>query len=232
MAKKKACVPFFYFTSIVFLPWLISLCCNKSLKTWITNWWNTRQWELFLNDIHEKSVLEKFIQLEELFQLDELIKEYPETDLQQLRLEIHKETVQFIKIHNEYRITTILHFSTNLISFGILSGYSFWDKEKLVVLNSWSQEFLYNLSDTMKALLILFLNDLSSGYHSPHGWELIIGSIYKDFGFTHYEQILSVLVCFCPVIINTIFKCWIFRYLNCVSPSLVVIYDAINESKN
>ncbi|CAH8336136.1 unnamed protein product, partial [Eruca vesicaria subsp. sativa] len=55
-----------------------------------------------------------------------MIKEYPETDLQQFRLGIHKETIQFIKIHNEYRIHTILHFSTNLISSVILSGYSFW----------------------------------------------------------------------------------------------------------
>ncbi|CAH8291965.1 unnamed protein product, partial [Eruca vesicaria subsp. sativa] len=58
--------------------------------------------------------------------MDEMIKEYPETDLQQFRLGIHKETIQFIKIHNEYRIHTILYFSTNLISFVILSGYSFW----------------------------------------------------------------------------------------------------------
>ncbi|CAN6908259.1 unnamed protein product [Brassica oleracea] len=41
-----------------------------------------------------------------------------------------KETIQFIKIHNEYRIHTILHFSTNLISFVILSGYSFWGENR------------------------------------------------------------------------------------------------------
>lgn len=229
MAKKKAFIPFFYFTSIIFLPWLISLCCNKSLKIWITNWWNTRQCETFFNDIQEKSVLEKFIQLEDLFQLDEMIKEYPETDLQQFRLGIHKETIQFIKIHNEYHIHTILHFSTNLISFVILSGYSFWGKEKLFILNSWVQEFLYNLSDTIKAFSILLLTDLCIGFHSPHGWELMIGYIYKDFGFAHYEQILSGLVSTFPVILDTIFKYWIFRYLNRVSPSLVVIYHAIND---
>nr|QKK52394.1 putative heme-binding protein [Shehbazia tibetica] len=227
MAKKKAFVPFFIFTSIVFLPWLISLCCNKFLKTWITNWLNTRQRELFLNEIQEKSVLEKFIQLEDLFQLDEMIKEYPETDLQQFRLGIHKETVQWIKIHNEYHIHTILHFSTNLISFVILSGYSFWGKERLFVLNSWVQDFLYNLSDTIKAFSILLLTDFCSGHHSHHGWELMIGYIYKDFGFAHYEQILPFLVSTCPVILHAIFNYWIFRYLNCVSPSLVVIYHAL-----
>ena len=199
------------------------------MKTWITNWWYTRQCETFLNDIQEKSFLEKFIQLEELFQLDEMIKEYPETNLQQFRLGIHKETIQFIKIHNEYNIHTILHFSTNLISFVILSGYSFWGKEKLFILNSWVQEFLYNLSDTIKAFSILLLTDLCIGFHSPHGWELMIGYIYKDFGFAHYEQILSGLVSTFPVILDTIFKYWIFRYLNRVSPSLVVIYHAIND---
>nr|VDD65362.1 unnamed protein product [Brassica oleracea] len=158
-----------------------------------------------------------------------MIKEYPETDLQQFRLGIHKETIQFIKIHNEYRIHTILHFSTNLISFVILSGYSFWGKEKLFILNSWVQEFLYNLSDTIKAFSILLLTDLCIGFHSPHGWELMIGYIYKDFGFAHYEQILSGLVSTFPVILDTIFKYWIFRYLNRVSPSLVVIYHAIND---
>ncbi|CAF1918498.1 unnamed protein product, partial [Brassica napus] len=229
-AKKESIHFFLFYIYSLFLPWLISLCCNKSLKTWITNWWNTRQCETFLNDIQEKKFLEKFIQLEELFQLDEMIKEYPETDLQQFRLGIHKETIQFIHQNTqEYRIHTILHFSTNLISFVILSGYSFWGKEKLFILNSWVQEFLYNLSDTIKAFSILLLTDLCIGFHSPHGWELMIGYIYKDFGFAHYEQILSGLVSTFPVILDTIFKYWIFRYLNRVSPSLVVIYHAIND---
>nr|YP_009689855.1 envelope membrane protein [Pentadiplandra brazzeana]QEG53878.1 envelope membrane protein [Pentadiplandra brazzeana] len=229
MAKKKAFIPLLYLASIVFLPWWISLSCNKSLKTWITNSWNTRQSETFLNDILKNSVLKKFIQLEELFLLDEMIKEYPEPDLQKLRIGIHKETIQFIKIHNEYRIHTILHFSTNIISFVILSGYSFLGKEKLFILNSWVQEFLSNLSDTIKAFSILLLTDLCIGFHSPHGWELMIGYIYKDFGFAHNDQIISGLVSTFPVILDTILKYWIFRYLNRVSPSLVVIYHSIND---
>ncbi|PPR88945.1 hypothetical protein GOBAR_AA31741 [Gossypium barbadense] len=50
----------------------------------ITNWWDTRQSETFLNDIQEKSILEQFIEVEELFLLDKMIKEYPETHLQKL----------------------------------------------------------------------------------------------------------------------------------------------------
>ncbi|NP_054511.1 envelope membrane protein (plastid) [Nicotiana tabacum] len=229
MAKKKAFTPLFYLASIVFLPWWISFSVNKCLESWVTNWWNTGQSEIFLNNIQEKSLLEKFIELEELLFLDEMIKEYSETHLEEFGIGIHKETIQLIKIQNENRIHTILHFSTNIICFIILSGYSILGNEKLVILNSWAQEFLYNLSDTVKAFSILLLTDLCIGFHSPHGWELMIGSIYKDFGFVHNDQIISGLVSTFPVILDTIFKYWIFRYLNRLSPSLVVIYHSMND---
>lgn len=229
MAKKKAFTPLFYLAYIVFLPWWISFSVNKCLESWVTNWWNTGQSENFLNDIQEKSIIKKVLELEELFLLDEMLKEYPETHLQKLRIAISKETIQLIKMHNEDRIHTILHFSTNIICFVILSGYSILGNEELVILNSWVQEFLYNLSDTIKAFSILLLTDLCIGFHSPHGWELMIGSVYKDFGFSHNDQIISSLVSTFPVILDTIFKYWIFRYLNRVSPSLVVIYHSLND---
>nr|YP_009256046.1 chloroplast envelope membrane protein [Scopolia parviflora]ANF05225.1 chloroplast envelope membrane protein [Scopolia parviflora] len=229
MAKKKAFTPLFYLASIVFLSWWVSFSVNKCMESWVTNWWNTGQSEIFFNNIQEKSLLEKFIELEELLFLDEMIKEYSETHLEEFGIGIHKETIQLIKIQNENRIHTILHFSTNIICFIILSGYSILRNEKLVILNSWAQEFLYNLSDTVKAFSILLLTDLCIGFHSPHGWELMIGSIYKDFGFVHNDQIISGLVSTFPVILDTIFKYWIFRYLNRLSPSLVVIYHSMND---
>ena len=226
MAKKKAFTPL---VSIVFLPWWLSLSFKKSLESWITNWWNAGQSEIFLNDIQERGILEKFIELEELLVLDEMIEEYSETRLHKLRIGIQKETIQLIKIHNEDRIHTIFHFSINIICFVILSGYAILGNEELVILNSWAQEFLYNLSDTVKAFSILLLTDLCIGFHSPHGWELMIGSVYKDFGFVQNDQIIVGLVSTFPVILDTVFKYWIFRYLNRVSPSLVVIYHSMND---
>nr|YP_010120933.1 envelope membrane carbon uptake protein [Iris rossii]QRC77461.1 envelope membrane carbon uptake protein [Iris rossii]QRC77548.1 envelope membrane carbon uptake protein [Iris rossii]WMT12231.1 envelope membrane carbon uptake protein [Iris rossii var. latifolia] len=229
MKKKKALTSLPYLASIIFLPWWVSLSFNKSLEPWVTNWWNTRQSETFLNDIQEKNVLEKFLELKELLLLNEMIKEYPETHIQKLPIEIHKETIQLVKTHNEYHLHIILYFSTNIICFAILSGYFILGNEELVILNSWVQEFLYNLSDTIKAFSILLVTDLWIGFHSTHGWELMIGSIYNDFGLAHNDQIISGLVSTFPVILDTIVKYWIFHFLNRVSPSLVVIYHSMNE---
>nr|YP_009935898.1 envelope membrane protein [Coelogyne articulata]QNS38948.1 envelope membrane protein [Coelogyne articulata] len=229
MKKKKALASLPYLVSILFLPWWVSLSFKKFLEIWILNWWNTRQSEILLNDIQEKNVLEKFMELEELFLLDEMIKEYSETHMQRLRIGMHKETIQLVQRHNESHFHSILHFSTNLICFAILSGYFVLGNEELFILNSWIQEFLYNLSDTIKAFLILLVTDLWIGFHSTHGWELMIGSIYNDFGLAQNDQIISGLVSTFPVILDTIVKYWIFRFLNRVSPSLVVIYHSMNE---
>nr|YP_005089437.1 chloroplast envelope membrane protein [Silene noctiflora]ACU30440.1 putative heme-binding protein [Silene noctiflora]AEC04188.1 chloroplast envelope membrane protein [Silene noctiflora] len=229
LEKKKKLITFLYLVSIVFLPWWIALSCQKSLESWVTNWWNTKKLETFLNDIQEKSFLEKFMELEELRLLDEMVKEYPETHLQKLRIGIHNETIQFIKMYNEDCIHTIFQFSTNIICFFILSSYSILANKELILINSWVQEFLYNLSDTIKAFSILLLTDFCVGFHSHQGWELMISSIYKDFGFAHNDQIISVLVSILPVILDTILKYWVFQYLNRVSPSLVVIYHSLTD---
>nr|YP_009241843.1 chloroplast envelope membrane protein [Potamogeton perfoliatus]YP_010830716.1 envelope membrane protein [Potamogeton distinctus]YP_010830888.1 envelope membrane protein [Potamogeton wrightii]AMQ13417.1 chloroplast envelope membrane protein [Potamogeton perfoliatus]WFF50605.1 envelope membrane protein [Potamogeton distinctus]WFF50777.1 envelope membrane protein [Potamogeton perfoliatus]WFF50863.1 envelope membrane protein [Potamogeton wrightii] len=227
--KKKTLTSLSYLVSIVFLPWWISLSFNKCLEPWITHWWNVGQSETFLNDIQEKNVVERFIELEELLLLDEIIKEYPGTHIQKFPIGIHKETMELVKTHNEYHLHIILHFSTNIICFTILSGFFIMRSEELAILNSWVQEFLYNLSDTIKAFSILLVTDLWIGFHSPHGWELMIGSFYNDFGLAHNEKIISGLVSTFPVILDTIVKYWIFHYLNRVSPSLVVIYHSMNE---
>nr|QEV85170.1 chloroplast envelope membrane protein [Hexalectris revoluta] len=229
MKKKKALASLPYLVSILFLPWWISLSFKKCLETWVLNWWNTRQSEILLNDIQEKNVLEKFMELEELFLLDEMIKEYSETHMQILRIGMHKEAIQLVQRQNESHFHIILHFSTNIICFTILGGYFFLVNEELFILNSWIQEFLYNLSDTIKAFLILLVTDLWIGFHSTHSCELMIGSIYNDFGLAQNDQILSGLVSTFPVILDTIVKYWIFHFLNRVSPSLVVIYHSMNE---
>ncbi|PHT68439.1 Chloroplast envelope membrane protein [Capsicum annuum] len=136
--EKKTFTPLFYLAFIVFLPWWISFSINKCLESWVYNWWNTGQSKIFLNTIQEKSLPEKFIELEELLFLDEMIKEYSESHLEDFGIGNHKKMIQLIKMQNKNRIHMILHFSTNIISFINLSGYSIFGNEKLVILNSWA----------------------------------------------------------------------------------------------
>ncbi|KAH1111224.1 hypothetical protein GYH30_009845 [Glycine max] len=87
-------------------------------------------------ELLRKEYSKKFIEFEELFFLDDMLKECSETHLQNLRTEIYKETIQLIKTGNKDRMNTILHFSTNIICFFILTGYSILGNQELVLINS------------------------------------------------------------------------------------------------
>ncbi|XBH73018.1 hypothetical protein VPH35_100193 [Triticum aestivum] len=200
MKKKKALPSLLYLVFIVLLPWGVSSSFNKCLELWIKNWWNTRQSETLLTDIQEKRILERFIELEELSLLDEMIKGKLKIHVQKPPTGIHKEIIQWVKINNEDHLHTILHFSTNIICLAILSGSFFW-------------------------LLIFFV-----GFHSTRGWELVIRWVYNDFGWAPNELIFTIFVCSFPVILDTCLKFWVIFCLNRLSPSLVVIYHSISEA--
>ncbi|KAE9617503.1 putative chloroplast envelope membrane protein, CemA [Lupinus albus] len=103
-----------------------------------------------------------------------MLKEYPETCLQNLRITMYKETLQLIMMHKEDGIHITLHFSTNIICFVIVSGY-----------------------------FIL-------GFHSTRGWKLMIGSIYKDYGFAQNDQIIFGFVSIFQIILDIILKYLIY----------------------
>jgi hypothetical protein len=74
-------------------------------------------------------------------------------------------------------------------------------------------ESIYSLSDTTKSFLLL-LTDLLVGFHSPRGWELFLEFCFKSLWISHNENFIFLFVATFPVLLDTVFKYWIFRYLN------------------
>jgi hypothetical protein len=231
LAKYQALASLQYIGCLIIIPLLISLFSQKCFsEPWINNWWNNNQSQIFLTSFQEEKALEKLQEIEELFWLDKIIANSSFTiQSQNLTGEIHQQTVELVRNYNDDSIKTISHLSTDIIYFITLSSFLIFGKERLVILNSWVQELFYSLGDTMKAFLILLLTDLCIGFHSPHGWELVISSCLEHFGFVHNKQVISCFVSTFPVILDTVFKYLIFRHLNRISPSIVATYHTMNE---
>jgi hypothetical protein len=97
------------------------------------------------------------------------------------------------------------------------------------VLKSFVNELIYGLSDTAKAFLIILFTDIFVGFHSTHGWEVLLENGLRHFGLPENRDFIFLFIASFPVILDTVFKYWIFRYLNQVSPSAVATYRNMNE---
>ena len=71
--KEKALPSFLYLIIYGTFIWEVSFSFDKCRKLKIENRWNTSQSETFLTDI-QKKILEEFINLEQLFLLEEMIQ--------------------------------------------------------------------------------------------------------------------------------------------------------------
>ena len=67
------------------------------------------------------------------------------------------------------------------------------------------------------------------GFHSPHGWEILLEEIAEHLGLVPERDVMFVFIATFPVILDTVCKYWIFRYLSRISPSALATFKEMNE---
>jgi hypothetical protein len=101
-------------------------------------------------------------------------------------------------------------------------------RRDLQVLRGFIDELIYGLSDSAKAFAIILFTDIFVGFHSPEGWTVLLDGVAHHLGVPARENFIMLFIATFPVVLATIFKYWIFRYLNRVSPSSVATLRNMN----
>nr|YP_009183916.1 chloroplast envelope membrane protein [Woodwardia unigemmata]ALN96665.1 chloroplast envelope membrane protein [Woodwardia unigemmata] len=229
LARNQALVSLQYVGCFLLLPLTIPISFrNWFLESWVRGWWNITQIQVFINPLQEKKALKQLREVEALLWLDDATEHLADTRLQNYDANAYDETTQLAMMYNELNIQLLLQLVTDVISIAILALLFITGRKRLAVSNSRIQESFYSLNDTMKAFSILSLTDLCVGFHSPHGWEIVIGSLSEHFGLIPNKYVISRLVSTFPVILDTVSKYWIFRHLNRTSPSIVATYHTMS----
>jgi hypothetical protein len=107
--------------------------------------------------------------------------------------------------------------------FGLMGFFAvcLFGQRDIQVLRGFIDEVVYGLSDSAKAFAIILFTDIFVGFHSPEGWTVLLEGIADHLGLPARENFVLLFIATFPVVLATIFKYWIFRYLNRVSPSSV-----------
>ncbi len=184
---------------------------------------------VFLNADIEAKALEDLNRYEERLRFQSLVGSSPPINEEQLTEKLKEKAEEirqdFLSVGND-AVKNIFSDIFSALAFALLLLNS---SREVEVLKSFMDELVYGLSDSAKAFIIILLTDIFVGFHSPHGWEVLLEGVSRHFGIPESREFIFLFIATFPVILDTIFKYWIFRYLNRISPSAVATYRSMNE---
>jgi hypothetical protein len=230
-SKNKTFISLRFILILILLPLVVQICT----KIWVVGPIVDRVTDrgetvLFVTNIDlEREAFAEWEIYEKELEFKSLIGLTPPLSPEEKEEKI-KEKVSELKEKYSYKSADALkNIFADMFSLIAFVGVVLFSKKDIAVLKSFIDEIVYGLSDSAKAFIIILLTDIFVGYHSPHGWEIILGSISRHLGLPENRDFNFLFIATFPVILDTVFKYWIFRYLNRISPSAVATYRNMNE---
>lgn len=215
------------FVIVPFLTFQISK--NLIISPIVEHWRNTDQAEIFLNYEMEERALEEMQKFEERLKFNQILTGVTQISPEVVEAQM-KEKVD--EIAQQFRSESTNAVKNVFADLCALAGFSWLivvSKREIAVLKDFIDQVVYGLSDSAKAFIIILFTDIFVGFHSPHGWEVLLSGVSRHLGLPENHSFIFLFIATFPVILDTIFKYWIFRYLNRISPSAVATYRNMNE---
>jgi hypothetical protein len=192
------------------------------------------QIEDFVNTDIEEKILRELNRYQDRLKFQRLIGDpnsvnTPVLDEQMIQTQLKQKAID---LSNKYRwelTEPIKNIISDLFGLGAFSILIVTGKQKITIFKSFIDDVVYGLSDSAKAFILILLTDVFVGFHSPHGWMVVMRNVLEHFGLPRNDEFIDMFIATFPVMLDTVFKYWIFRYLNQVSPSAVATYRNMNE---
>ncbi|EKQ71136.1 CemA family protein [Leptolyngbyaceae cyanobacterium JSC-12] len=233
-SKVKTLISIRLILLLVIVPLLVQqLSKSFVVGPIVDHFWKPSETGIFLNYELEEEALKEFNTFRERLEFEKFlgvapsISEKSEESTQELLQAKAEEIAQSYAGISANAIKNVFSDLISVIAFVVVL---MTNREGLEILKSFIDETVYGLSDSAKAFIIILFTDMFVGFHSPHGWEVLLEGLAKHLGLPANRNFIFLFIATFPVILDTIFKYWIFRYLNRISPSAVATYKNMNET--
>lgn len=183
---------------------------------------------IFLNFEMEEEALEDLVKFEERIKFENLIGTVA-LSAENIETQMQKKASEIAEEYRNLGANAIKNIFADMLAVAAFSSLLLVSKREIAMLKSFIDKIVYGLSDSAKAFIIILGTDIFVGFHSPHGWEVILEGVSRHWGLPASHDFIFLFIATFPVILDTIFKYWIFRFLNRISPSAVATYRNMNE---
>lgn len=184
---------------------------------------------IFLNFEMEEEALRELKQFEEKLHFKNLLGFAPELSKEENEEKVQEKAKEIAEEYRKRSNDAVKNIFSDLLSLASFGLVIFNSKKDVIILKSFMDDVVYGLSDSAKAFIIILFTDMFVGFHSPHGWEVILEGISRHLGIPENRSFIFLFIATFPVILDSVIKYWIFRYLNRVSPSAVATLRGMNE---
>lgn len=234
VSQKRTLISVRLLLLFIIVPFLThQLSKNLIVSPIINHWVNSQEETIFLNFEMEERALVEMQRFEERIKFESLLVEagevLPERMVEKTETKMKKKVHEIAKEFRAESANAIKNIFADILAVGAFSWLLIVSKREIAVLKDFLDQIVYGLSDSAKAFIIILLTDIFVGFHSPHGWEVLLSSVSRHLGLPENHDFISLFIATFPVILDTMFKYWIFRYLNRISPSAVATYRNMNE---
>ncbi|KAB8314074.1 proton extrusion protein PcxA [Tolypothrix campylonemoides VB511288] len=185
--------------------------------------------QIFLNNEMEEEALSELKTFEKKLKFENFVRQAvpisAEVIEEKLKHKVREIAEEFQEKSND-AISNVFADVMSLIAFALVIVTS---KREIAIVKSFIDDLIYGLSDSAKAFIIILFTDIFVGFHSPHGWEVILEGFAEHLGLPAKQSVISLFIATFPVILDTISKYWIFRYLSRLSPSALATLKEMND---
>lgn len=190
---------------------------------------NKESEQIFLNAEMEEEAFVELKKFEEELRFANLLGLAPKISPEVMEEQVREKAIEISKDYLDKSANAIKNVFSDILSLVAFGLVIYASRQDIVILKSFMDDIVYGLSDSAKAFIIILFTDMFVGFHSPHGWEVILEGISQHLGLPENRSFIFLFIATFPVILDSVIKYWIFRYLNRVSPSAVATYRNMNE---
>ncbi|MEG4322830.1 MULTISPECIES: proton extrusion protein PcxA [unclassified Microcoleus] len=229
-SKVKTVISLRFILLLILVPLLTNQIAKNFIVGPVIDHFRVKQnAPVFINVDLEEEAFKELERFEQHLKFQTLIGTAPSLSSDEKEKKVAEKAVELAEEYRKESGGAIKNIFADLISVIAFAAILVTNKKEIEVLKSFMDDVVYGLSDSAKAFVIILFTDVFVGFHSPHGWEIILEGVSRHLGLPENRQFIFLFIATFPVILDTVFKYWIFRYLNRSSPSAVATYKNMNE---
>lgn len=182
-----------------------------------------------LNSEWKEEALVELNTYEEQLKMDRMLKGAPSMSSEELEINVQEKANEIAEVFHHKSNNSISNVFADFVGIFAFALVLLIRRKDISVLKSFIDKIIYGLSDSAKAFAIILFTDMFVGFHSPHGWEVLLEGLANHLGVAANHSGISLFIATVPVVMDTMMKYWIFRYLSQLSASTVATLKEMNE---